>query len=225
VAVETKKAREVVRPEGRWAFAMEQLDKLLRERRRELFLVAAAVMLVGGGLWFVQSAKSRREAFATRALQDAKSAISAGNLPLAASDLSRLVSNYGGTSAAGEAALLLGQIRLAQGEPERAIQELEAYLATDPGDRFRAAAYNLLGAAYEQAGRMREAAEAYERSSSVWPYAYLKAQVLLDAARAYRLSGDTAKAAASYERVIREFSEAPGALEAKLRLGELRPTG
>lgn len=224
MAVETKKARERELGERRPA-QMEQLGRLFQERRRELLIAATAVTLAGGGIWFAQSARSRREAFATRALQDAKAAISAGNVALAASDLSRLVSTYGGTSAAGEGVLLLAQIRLGQQEPDRAIEELRRYLEGDPPDRFRAAAYNLLGAAYEQAGRMREAAEAYERSSGAWPYAYLKAQVLLDAARAYRESGDTASAVAVYERIIREFSEAPSALEARLRLGELRPTG
>jgi outer membrane protein assembly factor BamD (BamD/ComL family) len=224
VAVETKRARTTQPAEAEPA-QLEQLGRLLQEKRRQIFLVAAALVLVGGGIWFAQSAKSRREAFATRALQDAKAAIAAGNIPLAASDLSRLVSSYGGTSAAGEAALLLAQIRLGQQEPERAIEELTRYLESDPPDRFRAAAYNLLGAAYEQAGRMAEAAQAYERSSGAWPYVYLKAQALLDAARAYRLSGDTAKAAEAYERIVREFPEAPSALEAKLRLGELRPTG
>ncbi|GBD33362.1 Outer membrane protein assembly factor BamD [bacterium HR33] len=224
MAVETKKAREA-QPAQSGAPQMEYFGRLLQEKRRELLVAAAAVVLVGGGIWFAQSAKSRREAFATRALQDAKAAIAAGNIPLAASDLSRLVATYGGTSAAGEAALLLAQIRLGQQQPEQAIEELRRYLESDPPDRFRAAAYNLLGAAYEQAGRMKEAAEAYERSSSAWPYAYLKAQVLLDAARAYSLSGDTASAVAAYERIIREFSEAPSALEAKLRLGEIRPTG
>ncbi len=224
MAVETKKVRERGLAEGRPA-QIEQLGRLFQERRRELLIAATAVVLVGGGIWFAQSAKSRREAFATRALQDAKAAIAAGNIALAASDLSRLVSTYGGTSAAGEAVLLLAQIRLGQQEPERAIEELRRYLENNPPDRFRAAAYNLLAAAYEQTGRMKEAAEAYERSSDAWPYVYLKAQALLDAARAYRESGDTARAVAAYGRIIREFSEAPSALEAKLRLGELRPTG
>ncbi len=224
MAVQTKKSHVGGLAEAR-PTQLEQLGRLLQERRRQLFIAAAAAVLVGGGIWFAQSAKARREAFATRALQDAKSAIAAGNIPLAANDLSRLVSSYGGTSAAGEAALLLAQIRLGQQEPERAIEELRRYLESDPPNRFRAAAYNLLGAAYEQAGRMREAAEAYEQSSTAWPYLYLKAQVLLDAARAYQLGGDTASAVAVYQRIIREFSEAPSVLEAKLRLGELRPTG
>lgn len=212
-------------PAGGQAPLLGRLAGLFREKRRQLTIAVGFLLLIGGAVWFTRSARERREAFAARALQDAKAAIAAGNLPLAANDLSRLVSSYGGTTAAGEAVLLLAQIRLNQQQADQAIEELNRYLSADPPERFKAAAYSLLGAAYEQVGRMADAARAYEAASGAWPYVYLKAQVLLDAARAYRLSGDTANAAAAYERILRDFPEAPSALEAKLRLGELRPTG
>lgn len=225
MAVKEKVAKPQGRPVGDEAPRLDRLARLLRGNRPQLTIAAGIVVLIGGAIWFTRSAQERREAFAARALQDAKAAIAAGNLPLAANDLSRLVSSYRGTTAAGEAVLLLAQIRLNQQQADQAIEELNRYLSGDPPERFKAAGYSLLGAAYEQVGRMAEAARAYEVASGAWPYVYLKAQLLLDAARAYRLGGDTATAAAAYERILRDFPEAPSALEAKLRLGELRPSG
>lgn len=194
------------------------------QNRRTLVIVGGAVLLAAGGVWFTLSARTRREAFASRALRDAQQAIGAGNAPLAASDLARLVQNYGGTAAAGEGALLLAQIRLDQSEVEQAIGGLREFLDGRPDNHFGAAAHALLGTALEQAGRPAEAARAYEEASALWPYEYLRAQSLLEAGRAFRLAGDTTRAVAAYRSVLDQYAETPSLLEAQLRLGELRPS-
>jgi TolA-binding protein len=155
-------------------------------------------------------------------LREAQIAIQAGNVPLATSDLSRLVSAYQGTAAAAEGAIVLGQLRLSRGEADSAIRELRSFAEGHPRPRFGAAAYNLLGEALEQKGRMAEAAEAYTQAAATWPYDYLKAQSLLDAGRAFRAAGDTARAIQSYQHVVRDYAKSPAAVEAYLRLGELR---
>ncbi len=193
-----------------------------QRNKRPLTAALMVAVVAVGGIWFVISAKGRKEAFAARALRDAQAAVSAGNLPLATSDLSRIVTTYRGTAAASEAAVLLGQLRLSQGQPDSAIGELRAFLRTDPAPRFLAAAQNLLGAALEQTGRTLEAAEAYQQAAAAWPYEYLQDQALLDAARLFRTAGDTARAAKAYETILRQHPQSPSALEAKLRLAELR---
>ena len=193
------------------------------EHRRAILVMAGVLVATAGITWFMFSARARREAFASRALGDAQSAISAGNAALAASDLARLVQSYGGTPAAGEGALLLAQVRLSQGQTDDAIGGLRQFLDGRPDPRFGAAAYGLLGAALEQAGRPADAGAAHEEAAARWPYDYLRAQSLLDAGRTFRLAGDTAKAALVYERILDEFRETPSLLEAQLRLGEVRP--
>lgn len=201
---------------------ISQIVEWVRQNRRVVSAAAAAVVIVLGGAWFVVSAKARKEGFAARALRDAQAAVAAGNLPLATNDLSRLVASYRGTAAAEEAAILLGQLRLIRGEADSAIRELTSFTESRPRPRFQAAAYNLLGAALEQRGRLAEAGQAYQKAASTWPYDYLRAQALLEAGRAFRAAGDTARAAAAYERAIRDYGDSPSALEAKLRLGEVR---
>lgn len=204
------------------ADVVSQVLEWVRRHRRAVTAGGAAVVIAAGGVWFVMSAKARKEAFAARALRDAQAAVGAGNVPLATNDLSRLVASYRGTLAAEEAAILLGQLRLSRGEADSAIRELTSFAQSRPRARFLAAAYNLLGAALEQRGRPAEAGEAYLKASSSWPYDYLRAQSLLDAGRAFWAAGDSGRAAAAYERIVRELGESPSALEARLRLGEIR---
>ena len=201
---------------------ISQAVEWVRQNRRMATAAGAAVVIVVGGAWFVVSAKARKEGFAARALRDAQAAVGAGNLPLATNDLSRLVASYRGTPAADEAAILLGQLRLTTGEADSAIRELTSFAESGPRPRFQAAAYNLLGAALEQRGRLAEAGDAYQKAALTWPYDFLQAQALLEAGRAFRAAGDTARAAAAYEQILRDYSEGPSALEAKLRLGEVR---
>jgi len=193
-------------------------------RHRRTLTIAGGVLVVAAAVtWFMISAKSRREAFAGRALRDAQSAISAGNAALAMSDLSRLVQSYGGTAAAGEGALLLAQTRLSQGQTDEATAGLREFLDGGPDRRFAAAGYGLLGAALEQAGRYAESAEAHEAAAERWPYEYLRAQSLLEAGRTFQLAGDTGRSAAAYQRVLDQHRETPFFHEAQLRLGEVRP--
>lgn len=207
------------------AHASAPIDRLFavaQAKRRQLIYGGAAILVVAVGIWFAYAARQNRMTFAARELRNAQSAMAAGNTALAISDLSRIVTTYGNTPAAGEAALLLAQLRLERGEAEATITELQSFVDQDPDDQFRAPAQGLLGSALEQAGKFSEAAEAHRRAAESWPYSHLRAQSLLDAARAFRLAGDTAQAAQSYERILRDFADSPSALEAELRLAELR---
>lgn len=180
--------------------------------------------LAAGAVWFAISAKQRREAFAARALGSARGAIQAGNLPLAASDLSRLVQSYGGTAAADEASILLAQVRLRQGEAPTAAEELQTAIEKGLDAQYLASAHGLVGAALEQQGQMKAAGDAYLQAGEAAWYDFLAAQYLNDAGRAMEAAGDSAMATQIYERVLREYPDAPSATEARVRLAELRPS-
>ncbi len=198
-----------------------QIVEWFKRHRRLSVTIVAVLAVIGASTWFVISARQRKANFAARALQEAQSAFAAGNAALAMSDLSRLTTTYGGTPAADEGAILLGQLRLSSGQADSAIGELQRFTQTKPPARYAAAAYHLLGAALEQQGKMVDAANAYQQAAETWPYDFLQAQALLDAGRAYRAAGDSTQAAAAYERILRDFSKSPSVTEAKVRLGEL----
>jgi tetratricopeptide (TPR) repeat protein len=188
---------------------------------RQLSIWVGVILVVAAGLftWNLLT-KRRAEEIASRELQGARFAFENQNLPLAASELAKVVENYSGTNAADEARLLLANVRLLQGQPQQAVAVMQDY-APGAGSAYRAQAYGLLGGAFENMGRFREAAGSYENASAAARLDFMKAQFLADAGRAWTVSGDTAKAVATFQRILKDFAKEGAATEAKVRLGEL----
>jgi TolA-binding protein len=207
---------------------MERLDskavEWIKHNRRTAAGLGIGLAVIAAGIWFWWTAKERRENFAERSLGAARASAEAGNLPLASSDLARLVSTYNGTRAAQEATLLLAQVRLLQNQAGMAAGDLRKFVASGPRPEFRGPANGLLGAALEEGGQPAEAAKAYEAAANDTPYKGVKAQYLLDAGRTYWAAGDTAQAARVYERVMSEYKDQGSAIEAQVRLTEMRKT-
>src|SRR5712664_3108947 len=188
---------------------------------RQITSWVGAILVVGAVLFvWTMSTKRRTEEIASRDLQGARFAFENQNLPLAASELAKVVENYSGTNAAAQARLLLANVRLLENQPQQAVAVLKDYADGAPG-AYRAQAYGLLGAAYENMGRPREAGEAYENGSAAARLDFLKAQLLSDAGRAWTTAGDTTKAVAAYRKIVKEFPKGGMVNEAKVRLGEL----
>ncbi len=188
---------------------------------RQLTSWIGAIVVVGAVLFlWTMSTQRRSEEIASRELQGARFAFENQNLPLAASELAKVVENYSGTNAAEEGRLLLANVRLLQGQPQQAVTVLKDY-AGGAGKAYRAQAFGLLGAAYENMGRFREAGEAYENGSAAGRMDFMKAQLLSDAGRAWTVAGDTARAVAAYHRIVKDFAKEGSASEAKVRLAEL----
>jgi predicted negative regulator of RcsB-dependent stress response len=202
---------------------LERFAKWLRSNEKIVAGIAVGVAVVAAGIWFTISARERRETFARRELTQARQAAEAGNLPLASSDLSRIVNSFGGTAAGQEARLVLAEVRLRQGQAPLAVTELQEFVSGNVKPQYRTQAYELLGLALEQVGRFDAAGKAFEDGSraAVDEYRYLSASLLLNASRAYAEAGDTAAAIRMLERLASEFSETSAAQEAKLRLAEL----
>ena len=188
---------------------------------RQIAAAIVAALLIGGGLvWWNAISKHRTEAMASERLTQARLAFESRNYPLAGSELSQIVENYSGTRSAQEAELLLAEARMLQGQGQQAIDILKR-LAPSAGALYRAQAYGLLGAAYENAGQPKEAAEAYDLAASHAQYPFLKAQFLSDAGRAWVAFGDTAKALGAYRIITSQTDSTVPIAEAQVRIGEL----
>jgi len=192
-----------------------------RNQQRLIGGVILVVLLLGVVTWAVWSSGQRKEEFAAQRLNQARAAAEAGNLPLASSELQRLIETYRGTDAATEAVITLNQVRMINGQGELAAVGLQEFLGQNPPTKYRAPAYGLLGTALENAKRPAEAAEAFRNASRSADLDYLQARYLIDAGRAYRTAGKTAEAQAAYREVIEKHPEAPSVTEAKVRLAEL----
>jgi outer membrane protein assembly factor BamD (BamD/ComL family) len=180
--------------------------------------IAVAIVLV---VWFVVASNKRKEAFAARSLNQARTAAEAGNLPLASSELQKLISAYKGTDAASEAVITLNQVRMINGQNELAVVGLREFLNGNPPEQYRTPASGLLGAALENAKQWGEAGKAYTQASNMAQVEYLKAQYLVDAGRAYRLGGKLDEAAAAYRTILKKYPKSSSVTEAQVRLAEI----
>jgi outer membrane protein assembly factor BamD (BamD/ComL family) len=207
------------------ATAREQLGRSAQTapwyRDRNRLALVAAVALVAGALvlWFVMTSNRRKEEFAARSLNQARTAAEAGNLPLASSELQKLIQTYRGTDAATEAVITLNQVRMVNDQSELAVVGLRDFLATNPPAQYRGPAYGLLGAALEDSKKFADAGDAFSKAAESATLDYLKARHLLDAGRAYRAAGKTAEAIAAYRTVAEKYPSAQ--TEARVRLAEL----
>lgn len=197
-----------------------RLGEWVKGHRQAVGYVGAGAALAAGLFgWYLLSARTA-ERNAGRELEQGRLAWESKNYPLAASVLSHVIENYASTRAAEEGHLLLAQVRLAQGQWQQAIEVLSRF-APDADKNFRAQAYGLLGAAYENASRSREAGAAYERAADAALYPFLRAQFLSDAARAWLAAGDTGRALGAYRTIVAKLDSTPAVTEAKVRIGEL----
>ena len=188
---------------------------------RQAATYAGVVLALAAGLfgWNLLSTKTA-ERNAGSQLEQGRLALDSKNYPLAASVLAQVVENYSGTHAAQEGAILLAQVRLAQGQTQQAIDVLQRYAPNAEKD-FRAQAYGLLGAAYENALKPKDAATAYEQAAAAAQYPFLRAQFLADAGRAWIGAADTARALVAYRTIVQQLDSTSAVGEAKVRIGEL----
>jgi TolA-binding protein len=192
-----------------------------RDRNRQLQAIAGALVLAALIAWFTVTSGRRKEEFAARSLNQARAAAEAGNLPLASSELQKLIQTYKGTDAAREAVITLNQVRMVNGQSELAAVGLRDFLATKPAAKYAAPAYGLLGAALENAQKLADAGDAFANASRAADLAYLKARYLVDAGRAYREGGKTEQAMAVYREIIQKYPKTSSFTEARVRLAEM----
>ncbi len=193
----------------------------IKAHRRLVTGAAVALAVVAGGAWLSVTTAQRKETAAQQALEVARNAFDANNLPGAASEFQRVAQTYAGTRAANEAQIALNQVRMINGQNELAIVSLRELVAANPDPVFAVPAQGLLGAALENVNRPAEAGEAFRRASELARVDYLKAEYLLEAGRAYVAAGQDQKAKEAYEQIVTDYAETPSMTEAQVRLAEV----
>lgn len=188
-------------------------------------LAAAAILvavLVAGVFLYRQWRASRAEA-AERVLSTGRQSYAQGNLPLAQTDLRRVITGFGGTSAASQATMLLAQVYYEQGKPDSGLAVLNEGRPAGPDE---AAFEALKGAGLEQKGEFAQAAQRYRAAAQASSGTSARQRYLADAARALAAGGDKAEAAAIWSQLAEDESSAFAA-EARVRYGELsaKPAG
>ncbi len=211
-------------PAGTTPAAQRDWGEYFRTHAREVAYGATAVVVIGVAIWLYVTSEMRKQAFAAQALSQARAEADAGNLPLAANDLSRLVDRYGGTRAADDAVVLLNDVRLLMGKTADAVQDLRVFLAKGHPKDILASGWSLLGGGLESQRKFKDAAAAYRKVAEIATHDFLRAQGLLDAGRVLTAAGDTAGARAAYGELLEKYGELSQAAEARVRMGEVGGT-
>jgi predicted negative regulator of RcsB-dependent stress response len=198
---------------------VESLVTWLEAYSRQLMYGAIALLVVAGGFWFYKQSSMRQAESASTALSEAQSAMAAGNLPLAQSDLEKLIQRYGSTDAGTQAHVLLAQVHFDKGEFVQGIAELKPVV--DSKDAYTAAAaINLTGAGLEQSGKYAEAAASYEKAAVKSPYKVDHDVYMASAARALTTAGKLDDAKKIWSDLAKDDAS-PASAEARVRLGEI----
>ena len=181
-----------------------------------LTVVAAAVIIA----IVARQYSNRREDAAEAALSRARQSYAQGNLPLAQTDLRRVISQFGGSAAGSQASMLLAQAYYEQGKADSGLKVLDDGKASSSD---RAAFEALKGAGFEQKKDYAKAAERYKAAAELTDAKIAKDRYLADAARVYTSAGNKAEAIKIWDAMAKDAAS-PFSSEAKVRLGELEAT-
>ena len=200
---------------GNWARANQQLVTILG--------VVVAIAIFGAvyyngyrGTLGEQAAEQIESVHQSIVLQDTEGA---------KNELITFLERFSGTAYEGEARLLLGDLYLQSADPQQARQVLEP-LGSSPRDPIEFQGAALLGAAYEEEGRLEDAEATYLRIAERSDLDFQVRNALSNAARIKVSQGDGAGAIELYQRALDTFeANEPARGIFELRIQELRTTG
>lgn len=196
-----------------------------RENARTLIVAGAVIVALVIGFLVYRNYSNAREIGAANALNDLRTTVASGNVPLALRDGEALVSRYNGTEAANEARLMLGELYLQVNQPQQAVDVLGP-LGRDVNAPLGFNAAMLMAAAYEAAGQTDQAIQAYTRVGRSARFLFQQIAGYEEAARVQAAAGDADGAIASYERILALIDEnAPERSFYEMRIAELRTGG
>lgn len=206
-------------PTKRFGADEESFSEWLMLHKRAVSWAVIALAMVVLGYWYYQRSQALKAQRAETAYYQARQSASAGNLPLAVSDLQKVATRYEGTRAGAQASITLAQALYQQKKFKDGIAVLKRAEAKAPSD-FRPSIHVLEADGFEELRDFGAAAEQYKLAATATRYPVDKAQYQAAAARDYMAAGKTEDAKAIWTELAKDET-GPMAAEAKVRLGEL----
>ena len=188
---------------------------------RAIIIGLVVVVLAVAGWWLYRTNQEARVAQAETALARAGQSLATNNVPLAMTDLQRVVEGFAGTPAAREAALMLAQLHYDRGEHQKGVDVLQRVLDDARGSGLGAPVQVLIADGQMELAQYSEAAASYLRAAGMTPFAMEQANYSASASRAFAAGGNV-EAATAIWRALAEDEESPVRGEALIRLGELQ---
>jgi len=201
----------------------ESISDWAQLHTKQITLGVVVLVAAVGGLWFYDRSQDLKSERAERAYYAAQGSIGSGNLPLAESDLMKMVTRYEGTDGARQGRLLLAQILYEQGKHQEGVNKLVEGEKALSGSEFGAPGYLVMAAGYEQLKKFAEAGAAYEKAAMAARFDPDRHRYQSFAARAYQLGGKPEEAKRLWMPLAAD-SKSVVAGEARVRLGEMTVT-
>jgi predicted negative regulator of RcsB-dependent stress response len=197
----------------------ETMTEWFMLHQRDVAWGIVAIAIIVGGFWYYERSQSLKSQRAETAYFQARQSVAAGNMPLAVSDLQKVASRYEGTSAGTQASMTLAQALYDQKKYKEGLDALKAAEAKAPAD-FKPSIHVLQAAGYEETKDLLAAAQQYKLAAEATRFPVDKAEYQSAAARDLMAAGKTDEAKAIWTDLAKDET-APGAAEARVRLGEL----
>jgi len=197
----------------------QRFSEFWDRHRQHLAWVGLVIIVALAAVWFYMRSQSLKQEHAETAFQQAIVSVQSGNIPLAESDLKKVVARYAGTNGGAEAAMSLAKIYYQQGKFQAGIDALKTAVSTKGDMQYEALV--LQGAGYEGMSKWADAAHSYQQAADAARFQEGKAQAQAMAARAFQTGGDKASAAKIWEALIKDPKSGFQA-EGNVRLGELQ---
>jgi len=197
----------------------QRFSEFWDRHRQHLAWVGLVIIVALAAVWFYMRSQSLKQEHAETAFQQAIVSVQSGNIPLAESDLKKVVARYAGTNGGAEAAMSLAKIYYQQGKFQAGIDALKTAVSTKGDMQYEALV--LEGAGYEGMSKWADAARSYQQAADAARFQEGKAQAQAMAARAFQTGGDKASAAKIWEALIKDPKSGFQA-EGNVRLGELQ---
>ncbi len=198
----------------------ESLTEWARVHTREVSIGGLVLVAIIGLLWLYRYSSAQQLRHADEQLLAPQRSLAAGNIPLAQTDLKRLLTRYAGTPAATQAAMLLAETYYQQQKFAEGVAVLVKAPRAGGSAPFAPGVEALQGDGYAEQGKYRDAAAHYRQAADLSPYTGDKARYKAMAARAYTTGADTANALTLWRDLAKDDTR-PEAGEAHLRIGEL----
>jgi predicted negative regulator of RcsB-dependent stress response len=202
----------------------ESMMEWFQLHSREVIISGIVVVALAAGGWFYYRSQELKAERAEKAYFTAQRSVAAGNLPLAESDLKKMIGRYEGTPAAMQARLQVAQILFDQGKYQEGLDQLKAgegKMSKSP--EFGSSVHRVMASGYEQLKKYADAAAEYEKAAKAERFDADRQRDMAMAGMAYLNAGNKAKAKEIWTELGAD-SKGAVAGEARVRLGELTAT-
>ena len=200
---------------------------------RTLAIGAAAVLavvLLAVGAWFWNASQQQRgSAVYAETLTNHRAAEAPQATPEARAaalrDLERVLAEYPSNVMAPQAAYLLGNLRFANGQFDRARAAYQITVGRAGSGTMTTLARAGIGYAWEAERKLPEATQAFESAlADLRPTSFYYEELLSDLARVQERSGKKDAAITTYRRFLKDLPKSPRAPEIRTRLATLGAT-